>query len=62
MTNLQKIRKEKKLTQKELAEKSKVNIRNIKAYERKQIDFKKASIETGLKIAEVLETDLKNLI
>lgn len=60
--NLKELRRKAGLTQAELAAKSGVNKRMIEYYESGFKDLNKAAFETGLKIAEALECDPRDLI
>lgn len=60
--NLKELRQKSGLTQAQLAEKSGVNKRMIEYYENGFKDLNKAAFETGLKIAEALECDPRDLI
>lgn len=60
--NLKELRQKAGLTQAQLAEKSGVNIRMIQYYESGFKDLNKAAFETGIKIAEALECDPRDLI
>lgn len=61
-TNLARIRKRCKMTQKELSDKSGVNLRSIQMYEQKNKDINKASIENIYRIAKVFGCSLEELI
>lgn len=60
--NLKELRKAAGLTQAELAKKSGVNPRMIQHYEQGFKDLNKAAFETGLRIAEALGCDPRELI
>ena len=60
--NLKELRKAAGLTQAELAKKSGVNLSMIQFYEQGFKDLNKAAFETGLRIAEVLDCDPRDLI
>ena len=60
--NLKQIRKAAGLTQAELAKKSGVNLSMIQFYEQGFKDLNKAAFETGLRIAEALDCDPRDLI
>lgn len=60
--NLKELRKAAGLTQAELAQKSGVNPRMIQYYEQGFKDLSKAAFETGLKLAEALNCDPRDLI
>ena len=62
MTNLKRIRKESKLTQKALAELSGVNQRLIQHYEQGFKDINKAQGITLYNLAEALGCSMENLI
>jgi len=59
--NLVKIRNEKRYSQSKLAELSGVNIRMIQKYESGERDFKKALVQTAIKIADALQVTLDEL-
>ena len=61
-SRLQFWRKEKGLTQAELAEKSGVNIRLIQHYEQGTKDINKAQVVTVLNLAEALDVDVYAII
>jgi DNA-binding XRE family transcriptional regulator len=61
LNNLAKIRKSKGYTQSKLAELSGVNIRMIQKYESGERDFKKALVQTAIKIADALEVALDDM-
>lgn len=61
-SNLQYMRKTKGITQKELAERSHVSIRQIQHYEQKTHDINGASVITVLNIAEALGCDVYDII
>lgn len=60
--NLKELRKAAGLTQAELAKKSGVNLSMIQFYEQGFKDLNKAAFETGLRIAEALGCDPRDLI
>ncbi len=60
--NLKELRKAAGLTQAELAKKSGVNLSMIQFYEQGFKDLNKAAFETGLRIAEALDCDPRDLI
>lgn len=60
--NLKELRKAAGLTQAELAKKSSVNLSMIQFYEQGFKDLNKAAFETGLRIAEALDCDPRDLI
>lgn len=59
---LKRLRKAANLTQKELAEKSRVSLRMIKAYEQGEQDIKKAEVETVIKLADALNCNVKDIV
>jgi len=61
LNNISKIRKNKGYTQSKLAELSGVNIRMIQKYESGERNFKKALVQTAIKIADALEITLDEL-
>lgn len=62
MTNLKRIRKERGLTQPQLAEASGVNVRMIQHYEQGFKDINGASALTVYKLAEALGTTVGELL
>ena len=60
--NLKDLRMAAGLTQAELAQKSGINLRMIQYYEQGFKDLNKAAFETGLKLAEALNCDPRDLI
>lgn len=60
--NLKELRKAAGLTQAELAKKSGVNLSMIQFYEQGFKDLNKAAFETGLRIADALGCDPRDLI
>jgi len=60
--NLKELRKAAGLTQAELAKKSGVNLSMIQFYEQGFKDLNKAAFETGLRIADALDCDPRDLI
>lgn len=60
--NLKKLRIAAGITQAELAQRSGVNIRMIQYYEQGFKDLSKAAFDTGLRIAEALGCDPRDLI
>lgn len=61
-TNLKRLRQAAGLTQKELAEKSGVNLRTIQNYEQGFKDINGAHVITALAIADALKTDVRNIL
>ena len=62
MTNLQRIRKERGLTQKALAQQSGVSIRMIQHYEQGIKDINKASAITVYNLAKALMVEMATLL
>ena len=62
MTKLEQIRKNQKMTRKELAEKSGINIRTIESYEQKRRNLKNAKMETLIKLSNALKCKIEDLI
>lgn len=62
MTNLQKIRKERGLTQAELAKRSGVSLKTIQALEVGRNNINKAEVMKVLRIADALECPVRNLM
>ena len=60
--NLKELRQKAGLTQAALAEKSGVKLSMIQFYEQGFKDLNKAAFETGLKIAEALDCDPRDLL
>lgn len=60
--NIKELRTKAGLTQQQLAEKSGVNIRMVQYYENGFKDINKAAFETGLKLAEALGCDPRELL
>jgi transcriptional regulator with XRE-family HTH domain len=60
--NLKELRKAAGLTQAELAKKSGVNLSMIQFYEQGFKDLNKVAFETGLRIADALDCDPRDLI
>lgn len=61
-TKLAEKRKILELSQRELAEKSGVNIRNIQQYEQRTKDIRKASVDTVMKLAKALFCKVENIV
>ena len=61
-SRLQFFRKEKGLSQSELAKKSGINVRLIQHYEQGTKDINKAQVVTVLQLAEALEVDVYDII
>ena len=61
-TKLKQIRKEKGLTQKELAEKTGTNLRTIQHYEQGSKDLNMAAAITVLRIAQALDCSIEDLL
>jgi transcriptional regulator with XRE-family HTH domain len=62
MTCLKRLRKSSGLTQKQLSELSGVPIRAVQDYEQGHKDIRKASSETVLNLAKVLNTTIEEII
>lgn len=62
MTNLKRIRKEKKITQIVLSERSGVNLRTLQDYEQGHKNINGASAITVYRLAEVLECTVGELL
>lgn len=62
MTNLKRIRRACKITQKELASRAAVNIRMIQHYEQRQKDINAASALTVYRIARTLGSTVEELL
>lgn len=62
MNNLQRWRKERGLSQSELAAKSGVSVRLIQHYEQGSKDINKAQVVTVLNLAEALDVDVYAII
>lgn len=62
ITNLQRIRKEAGLTQKELAERSSIPLRSIQAYETNSRSISKIRVDNAIKLAKVLKCKIEDLL
>lgn len=62
ISNLQRIRKARGITQKQLSEKSGVTLRMIQLYEQRQNDINKAHAEVVMHLAHVLGCDVESLM
>lgn len=62
MNNLQQRRKEKGMSQSQLAKASGVSIRMIQYYEQGARDINKAEAETVVRLADALECDVRKLL
>ena len=62
MYNIQRLRKEKGLSQRQLSELSGVNMRTIQFYERGALNIDGAKLSTLIQLATVLECDISDLI
>ena len=62
MTKLSNRRKELGISQKELAEKSGINLRTLQDYEQGRKDIKKASVTTVLTLSLVLKCKIEDII
>lgn len=61
-TNLGRIRKEKGLSQRELAERSEVSKRSIEKYEQREKDINRAAVISIKKLADALGCRIEELI
>ena len=61
-TNLARIRKQRGLSQSQLARKANVTLRSIQLYEQRQNDISKAQYNRLAAIAQALQTDISALI
>ena len=62
MNNLQRKRREQKMTRKQLSLKSGISERTIESYEQGLRDIKNAKIETIIKLSKALNCEVKDLI
>lgn len=62
MSNLKKLRTEKNLTQKQLADASGVNIRQIQRIENGEGDMSNVTLGNAVKLADALGVDVKELL
>lgn len=62
MTNLQRIRNEKGISQSQLSQISGINISSIKKYETGERDIMKAQVSTVLVIAKALKCNIEDLL
>lgn len=62
MNKLQRIRKMRGLTQRQLAEECNISIKTLQSYEQMTRDIKKANKNTILKICEVLNCKISDII
>lgn len=62
MNNLKKIRKDKKITQKELAELADISLRTVQKYELGELNLEKAQVCIILKICKALSCTVEDLI
>ena len=62
ITNLKRIRLERKITQKQLAEISKIPLRTIQQYEQKQKDINKASAINLFVLTQALKCDIRDIL
>lgn len=62
MTNLQKIRLDKGLTQKQLAEQAQVHLRMVQNYEERTRNINGAAVMTVYRMAQVLECEITDII
>ena len=61
-TRLKELRKEKKLTQQELAGRSGVKLRMIQAYEQNYQDISKAEVGSMIRLAKALSCSVEDLL
>lgn len=62
MTNLQRIRLERGLSQSQLANAANVNLRSIQAYEQKTKDINKTQLQSACKLAKALSIRPEDLL
>lgn len=62
MTNLQRIRKERGISQAELSARVGINLRTLQHYEQGDRDINGAAVETVLRIADALGCDPRELM
>ena len=62
MNRLKEFRLKEGLTQKELAEKSKISVRSIQAYESEERKIEKMNLKSALSISRVLKIRIEELI
>ena len=62
MTNLQRIRLERGLSQSQLAKAANVKLRSIQAYEQKAKDINKAQLQSACKLAKALSIRPEELL
>lgn len=62
MTNLQRIRKQSGLTQKQLAEQSGVNLQMVQKYEQGTRNINKACVTTTIKLAMTLKCNIADIL
>ena len=62
MTNLQRIRLERGLSQSQLAKAANVKLRSIQAYEQKNKDINKAQLQSACKLAKALSIRPEDLL
>ena len=62
LSKLKKVREDKGLTQKLLAEVSGVSLRSIQKYESGERDITKAEVATVIKLADALEVNVKEIV
>lgn len=61
-TNLEVIRCGKKMTRKELSEKSKISIRTIESYEQRKRNINNAKMDTIIKLSKVLNCKIDDIL
>lgn len=62
MTNLKKLRQDRGLTQAEIAKLADLNLRTYQDYEQGAKPINRIALEDGLRLAEVLKTDIKRIM
>lgn len=62
LSNVRNLRVSRGITQKELAEKSNINIRQIQKYESGEYDTGKMMLRNAITLADALECDVRELL
>ncbi|MFR1871425.1 MAG: helix-turn-helix transcriptional regulator [Faecalimonas umbilicata] len=62
LSNVRSLRVSRGITQKELAEKSNINIRQIQKYESGEYDTGKMMLRNAITLADALECDVRELL
>ena len=62
LSNVRSLRVSRRITQKELAEKSNINIRQIQKYESGEYDTGKMMLRNAITLADALECDVRELL